>query len=444
MRRSAVIELVLFFTVALVLDTVLFDGTRFREISLHPFWLPVLLLSVQYGTTAGLVAAATASSVLLFGNMPPQSLYQDLYEYMYEVSLNPLMWFATAVLFGELRMRHVRERGALRGALAKAKHQNEVTTEAYQALREANNKLMVQIAGQLKTVNMTLPAIQLIKKMELDEIVGGCIGAVRRIINPKKFSLFLLDQNQFKIETNHGWSRKDEYSHFFLQSSGLFQEVVGERRFLCITNALDERILNGEGMLAGPLYNAATGEVFGMLKIESLDFLDFERSTVETFHILCEMIGTAMDHARQFQQANSDRYIDRKSNLFTQNFFEDQARCMNHLCKRSGMEASVLRVFCDQVPVLTAAEWSELSACVGTAVNDVLRSTEMVFDCNESGEGFTVIVPATPVEDCHVIVQKLTPAIRWLLPQQLKGISIEIIVERLQDQSEFKQKRQFG
>jgi len=443
-QRSAVIELILFFTIALALDYVLFDGTRYREISLHPFWLPVLLLSVQYGTSAGLVAAATASSVLLIGNMPPQSLFQDLYAYMYEVSLNPLMWFAGAVLVGELRMRHVRERDALRNALAKAKQQNEVTTQAYQTLRDANTKLMVQIAGQSKTVNMTLPAIHLINKMELDEIIEGCIEAVRCIINPEKFSLFLLDHNQFKIEINYGWSRKDEYSHFFLQNSGLFQKIVGEHRFLCITDALDERILNGEGMLAGPLYNSATGEVFGMLKIESLSFLDLELSAVETFNILCEMIGTIMDHAKQFQRANSDCYIDRKSNLFTQNFFEDQVRSMNHLCKRSGMETSVLRVFCGQIPILKAAERSELNACVGKAVNEVLRSTEMVFDCNDSGEGFIIILPATPVQDCHIIVQKLVPAIRRILPQQLKGLSIEITGERLQDRSKSKQERQFA
>jgi GGDEF domain-containing protein len=443
-RRSAVVELMLFFTIALVLDYVLFDGTRYRDISPHPFWLPVLLLSVQYGTSAGLVAAATASSVLLIANLPPQSLIQDFYEYMYEVSLNPLMWFMAAVLFGELRMRHVRERDALRGVLAKAKQQNEVTTQAYQTLKEANSKLMVQIAGQVKTVNMTLPAIQLINKMELDEIIEGCIEAVQRIINPEKFSLFLLDNNQFKIEFAYGWSRNDEYSHFFLQDSALFQTIVGEHRFLCITDALDERIFNSEGVLAGPLYNSATGEVFGMLKIEGLSFLDLELSTVETFNILCEMIGTTMDHAKQFQRASSDRYIDRKSNLFTQNFFEDQIKNMNQLCKRSGMETSVLRVFCGQVPILKAADRSELNACVGKAVSEELRSTEMVFDCNDRGEGFTVILPATPVKDCHIIVEKLVPAIRRILPRHLKGLSIEIVGERLQDQSKSKQKKQFA
>ena len=47
---------------ALLCDALFLGGTRFRSWSHHPFWIPVLLAAVQYGTNAGLFAAMPQGS----------------------------------------------------------------------------------------------------------------------------------------------------------------------------------------------------------------------------------------------------------------------------------------------------------------------------------------------------------------------------------------------
>ena len=77
LRRSAVIEVGLYVTIALALDSFFFAGERFSAIDPHPFWPLVLLIATQYGTSEAMFAASVASVALLAGNIPPQSISQD-------------------------------------------------------------------------------------------------------------------------------------------------------------------------------------------------------------------------------------------------------------------------------------------------------------------------------------------------------------------------------
>ena len=54
------------------------------------------------------------------------------------------------------------------------------------------------------------------------------------------------------------------------------------------------------------MIDSETGEVFGMLKIEKMDLLEFNLSRLETFRIVCELIGTAYSNAKRFKKLQQD------------------------------------------------------------------------------------------------------------------------------------------
>ena len=119
-RHPAFLEITLFLALALAIDWLFLDGTRFHSMSLHPFWILVLLVTVQYGTNAGLFAALASTVALLAGNVPIQAAFQDRFQWLFEIMRLPLLWFLTAVTLGELRMRQIRERELLRSQAAEA------------------------------------------------------------------------------------------------------------------------------------------------------------------------------------------------------------------------------------------------------------------------------------------------------------------------------------
>ena len=62
MHWNAIIELVAFLGVAALLELTLLEPGTLASMRPHPFWVPVVLVSLQYGTTDGI--AAVAASVL--------------------------------------------------------------------------------------------------------------------------------------------------------------------------------------------------------------------------------------------------------------------------------------------------------------------------------------------------------------------------------------------
>jgi polysaccharide biosynthesis protein PelD len=299
--RAAVVETILFFAVALAIDFVFLDFDRYRDLNPHPFWIAVLLVSIQYGTAEGLFAAAVATAAYLVGALPEQRVDQDRYEWLLAATLLPVLWFVVAVVGGELTGRMRRERDMLREELEQARKREEVIAAAYRRLDRRRESLEARVAGQLRSVFAIYNAAKGIEKMSTEEVVAGVAELVRTVMSPRRFSLFLLAKGELVFATAEGWDANSGERRAYDGQSALFQAVVGSRRTLAAASAADEAVLAGEGVLAGPLVNLESGEVIGMLKIEELGFLQLNVTTRENFRLLCEWIGTAFAQARRFE-----------------------------------------------------------------------------------------------------------------------------------------------
>lgn len=406
-RRSALLEVVLYLTAALVLDALLFDGTRYRSLSLHPFWPIVLLTAVQYGTTEALVAAGLASAALLVGNIPEQAISQDHYEYLFTLVREPVMWFVAAIAFGELRMRHMRERSALRVDLAKALEREQGVSAAYSRLTVVKDNLETRIAGQLRSAITMYQAARSLEKMDPSEVLLNVMEVVRIIMNPEKFSLYLLENGVLEVCTGEGWTAEDSLSRVFRADSPLFHEVIARQRVVCGANEEDERVLANEGILAGPLMDRESGQVIGMLKIERIGFFELHFSNVQTFGVLCDWIADAYVNARRFQTAESDSFVDPATGLLSYGVFERQATYLLALGQRLGFSMSTLLLGVDNEEALSADVRAQLPRIAAAAVRRALRKTDQAFDGRRSGHICCVLMPATTRTEADCVGDRL-------------------------------------
>lgn len=72
----------------------------------HPYWLPVLLASCQYGISGGMVAAVAASAAYFLG-LSASSASLDFYVSARTVAVQPALWLTTALVLGGLRNLHI-------------------------------------------------------------------------------------------------------------------------------------------------------------------------------------------------------------------------------------------------------------------------------------------------------------------------------------------------
>ena len=300
-RLSALFEIVAFVAIALAIDALWGAHNRYADLSPHPFWIVVVLAASYYGTHEGLAAVVVASLALLLGNLPQQQIDQDLNTWLLQATLQPLGWCVAAMVLGSMRDSFRRRHAALADELGEARQQLRTITDGYAQLHKLKQHLEARVAGQLCTVYALYNASRAIERQGVGEVLVGVNELVRTVMHPDKFSLFLLNGACLEAAANEGWQPADPYARDIEAASPLYEAVVSQRRFLVITDAADEPLLRGEGLLAGPLINGETGAVVGMLKIEAIGFLDLNLSNVQNFHVLCDWVGAALANAQRVE-----------------------------------------------------------------------------------------------------------------------------------------------
>jgi GAF domain-containing protein len=410
-RVSAILEIVIFLGVALALDQILFDGSRFRLASQHPFWILVLLVTVQYGTNAGMLAALASSVALLAGNVPPQAITQDRFTWLFQIGQLPLLWFVSAVVLGELRMRQIRERGALAGQLAETAHREQVLADGYQRLSAAKDALETRVAGQLRTAVGIYQAARAIEKLDPSEVLLGVADLIRSVMNPEKFSVFLLRNDSLELAVEDGWTGEDNFPRRYAAGTAIFQEIVGRQRVLTVADPDDVPALLGAGIIGSPLVVPDTGRIIGMLKIEKLGFLDLTFSNVQALKALCQWIGAAYENARLYQAARSESVVNTQTELFAYSFLSRQLSFLTLLARRIGFDLCMIVVRLENPDELSEEQRTLVPRAFGHAATLALRKTDMAFDYQRTGTEFAIVLPAAPVKQAHIVIGKLAGAL---------------------------------
>jgi polysaccharide biosynthesis protein PelD len=307
LRVLALAEICTFLLLALLVDAIWGLHNRFANLSPHPFWIIVVLISTYYGTREGLMAAAMASIALLFGNFPEQRIDELGSDWLLRATGQPLLWCLCALALGlfadTFRNRFVR----LDHELGEARSQLATITEAYERLLALNRRLEARVVGQVCTVNAMYKASRAIDRLGIGEVLVGVTELVREVMNPGKFSLFLRSGSRLEAAANEGWTVDESFACDIDASSPLYEAIVTNRRFLVVTDPANAVLLGNEGLLAGPLINDETGDVVGMLKIESIGFLDLNWSNIQNFRIMCDWIGSALANAQRVENLQDNQ-----------------------------------------------------------------------------------------------------------------------------------------
>lgn len=430
-RATAVAELAVFLAIALLIDRFAFDGDAFFGVAPHPFWLIVLLIACQYGTAEGLLAALVCSGVMLLVHFPERAIADDLYAHLLSVVGRPLAWASAAVVFGELRMRQLRERDQLRQSLTVSEERARTIAAAYERLDDIREQLEVRVAGQLRSVLSMYQAAKAVETMEPARVLLGAIDNVRAVMSPHKCSIFVLSGDELQAGIQTGWGAKDKLKRRFRSDTALFRAVVGESRVLCAADPDDEKVLAGEGVLAGPLVHPDTGEVRGMLKIEDMGFLGLNLSTVELFRAVCDWVGAFYANAQRYRRGQLERAVDSDTQLYAASFYPRIADFMRDLSSRAGFAVTLLHLTLDDPYRFDRAQRTVVAAALGRAVLAGLRDTDMAFERGDTGWSFSVMLPLADPAQAAVAGQRLEQRFTSELPAGMGTVPLTLRYEAL-------------
>lgn len=431
---SAFVEICIFFIIALLLDYYFYQGNRYWDLAPHPFWLIIILISTQYGTNEGLLAALISSLALLLFNMPEQNIHLDLYAYAFMVMQKPLMWFVTAVIIGELRNRQFRELQNLYSMALKNKDELVRITEAYDHLNQLKDRLESEVASQLNTAINLYQTARSMEKLNTTQVLLQSRKLISQILDPKQYSLYLLNDNTLQAAIQNGWEKDASYIRNFSDDSSIFQAIVGERKFLNITRIEGEMILREEGVMAGPLISKESDAVLGMLKIEQLSFTQLNLSTVKSFEIICEWIGAVLQNAKQHQLLKSQSMVS-SSGIYSNQFFDHSKNYIEELGKLAGFDVTLIKLRILNPQKLSNDQRLFLPELIHAATLQILKPTDMMFEPQRRGWLFHLILPTANQAKAELIKTQLLTSIHKRAVQEKIDIECQISFEAMVNQS---------
>lgn len=406
-RTSAIVEGLVIIALLAAIDLLAFGGEKFFTLNPHPFWFAVIFLAAQYGATEGIFAAALATVVYLLLGVPAAAEGVDRFDHLYQVFINPILWFFIGWALGELRQRHIRERNRIMQEIDEAHEREQLISDSYEFVKGRKETLEVQIAGQLSSTIEAYRAAKDAESLDPKSVMGGIEKLVGSVMAPQKFSLYLFTENKLQATILHGWQPGDTLQQTIDSYSPLYQAVVGQQHVLVIANTDHERSLDGQGIIAGPILDPSTGQVVGMLKIEQMDFTSLGLQTVESFKALAEWIGAALVNARHYQTAKSEAIISPERGLLTYGYFRRQSDYMSKLAKRIGFNLSVLVIKLNNPDSLDDAARIRVARQISESVRTTLRGIDLAFDYQTDGNEFSILLPATPVAGANIVRDKI-------------------------------------
>jgi hypothetical protein len=290
--------------VALVMLEYFWDGfPNLTRINPHPYWIAVLLLSLQYGTVSGLIAASIAIIGTVLIGMPEPDIEERYFNYLIRVWTQPVLWLLVAMLLGTFRARQIEQRDELLLQAENLRMRGATLLDHATNLRARCTMLERRIAMRETTdTSKLLAALARLSDAGPGRWADALDATLRAGFPKSQISLYAIDGASARVVLTH-------------RAAGIVNEVTNEigadhlllasikaGRSLSVVDAADDAFLRGSGVAAVPIFAPVTGQsadaagqrVIGFLKAEVLPPSQLDASTTQRLSVVAAHLAPAL------------------------------------------------------------------------------------------------------------------------------------------------------
>lgn len=261
----------------------------------HPYWIFVLLLSLQYGTVSGLLAAIVSIIGAIVLGLPEADIGESYFEYLVRVWTQPVLWLVVALMLGSFRMRQIEFRDDLMREVDDLQTRGVALVDHAKHLKARCDALERELAASADPeAHRVLDAVaRLARVTEGDG--DAAFGTAMKLAFPNaKASVFLVRPDGWSLAYSSGWPEKARWKSSFGASEPLVEALAAERRALTILSAKDEAVLAGQGQFAVPIVAEASARVIGFVKVESLPAASIGPATIDRLSLIARQLALSL------------------------------------------------------------------------------------------------------------------------------------------------------
>lgn len=277
-QKSA--EIFTTYLILYLIDIFILNDNAFFGWNPNPLWLPVILFSSLYGTLAG-VGAAIISSAYWFFQSRSIIFAGDIFEQTFQRSVQPMLWYATAIALGEVTSSRRRRLDHLTAERHLDKNKMRKLAGYLTQLHEINRTLQIRIATNNRSVAESLAIGSELAMARFDDLPAIIHRMISYSLKTEAFDCFI----EWKGETRFPFGqRRSQLSPDDARDLCLVLNHV--RDVFTSADPSTRNNLPSGAVAAIPLFH--NENVIGAIIIYKIEFRDINADYVAEMHVLMQ------------------------------------------------------------------------------------------------------------------------------------------------------------
>jgi polysaccharide biosynthesis protein PelD len=274
----------------------LFPGLDINNLQPSPYWIPVLLLSLQYGTASGSLAAIFAiAAYFAFATLPEQGVGENEFTYRLRVLTQPIMWIAAAVLLGQFRMVQIAAKQELTRRVDELERQRQSLADYSNGLRDRCDALERHIAGLPTARAASLLAVLAALRAPATTPQTGFARLMAQAYPGMTASLFERRGSSLqRIATTGGDTPAAGLAELGADHP-LAVAVLDREMAPSVLTPAGETALAGQGLAAVPVRQVIGGRIIGLLKVEAASAEVIISGLTDELEVLATALAPLLD-----------------------------------------------------------------------------------------------------------------------------------------------------
>jgi hypothetical protein len=289
-------EIMLIFSLLMVVEWIIPGSASLSSMNPHPFWLPVVVLSIQYGSATGLFVAAVATAASWVAGWPAATPDEDFYSYSMRVWREPVLWTLSSLVIGGLRSRQIAECSDLKERLRAAEKQRDTIAKMAGDLQTCLAGLERAVATQkAQTVEGALESLETLRRSQPGSTMAALQASISLWLGGAKCVVYVSGKYGLGPPVDGGGSRCEVASAAALpkRNARIMEAANHASRVLSVLNDSDAELLDGVGIFACPISVRLGDECVDVFVVETIAVDRLTDSTTRAVALVSSSLGEA-------------------------------------------------------------------------------------------------------------------------------------------------------
>lgn len=332
-KLQYVFESLIFFLIFDVINIYFFpEDPGFKNFALHPYWIAILLISSRYGFVPGIVVSSMGVVSYLAFRLEEWPTITNLQEFIENDGiLLPISFLIVGAFLGAIRQKYRDLEENMLQRIEKVEQSLKVEHQKTETEYKIRRNLEKRIVGEASTINTLYDIAKKFETLDIDSIYKGCLEALAERLDVTKSTMYFQEGDYYVLKAEHGVGLGAA-----VEGKKLIKDSIMKIPFETNKPTTVKDILAREDAhLYADQYNQVlamfpvrneSGEPIGVVNIEQMDFVSFNKPNLHIVDVVVDWMSRALYIRKRYEDIEAQLIFDKEYGIYRYNYLSDMVQ----------------------------------------------------------------------------------------------------------------------